>query len=60
MQTQLLLTQMEECFHQDDERWDHINQNVDLLFARVESLGNNQIRLEVQMDLGNKVMEQML
>ena len=51
---------MEECFHQDDERWDHINQNVDLLFARVESLGNNQIRLEAQVDLGNKVMEQML
>ena len=71
MQTQLLLNRMEERFHQDDicwdaryhqedERWVQVNENFDLLFARVDSLGTNQNKLESKMDLGNKVMEQML
>jgi len=47
-------------YHQEDERWEQVNENFDLLFARVDSLGTNQNKLEAQMDLGNKVMEQML
>ena len=46
-------------YHQEDERWEQVNENFDLLFARVDSLGTNQNKLEAQMDLGNKVMEQM-
>jgi len=51
---------MEERFTQDDERWEQVNLNFDLLFARVDSMGANQQRMEAQMDLGNKVMEQIL
>ena len=60
MQTQLLLSRMEEHFTQEDERWKKVNLNFDLLFARVDSMGAHQQRMEAQMDLGNKVMEQML
>jgi len=51
---------MEERFTQDDERWEQVNLNFDLLFARVDSMGAHQQRMEAQMDLGNKVMEQNL
>ena len=51
---------MEERFTQDDERWEQVNLNFDLLFARVDSMGTNQQRLEAQMDSGNKVMKQLL
>ena len=37
-----------------------MNENFDLLFSRVESFGVNQDCLEAQMNLGNKVMEQIL
>ena len=51
---------MDARFQQDDEHWTQVNENFDLLFARVESLGVNQARLESQMNLGNQVMEQIL
>ena len=51
---------MEERYLREDERWDQVNENFDLLFTRVDSMGVNQQRLEAQMDLGSKVMEQML
>jgi len=51
---------MDGRFQQDDEHWTQVNENFDLLFSRVESLGVNQARLESQMNLGNQVMEQIL
>ena len=51
---------MDDLFQQEDERWTQVNENFDLLFARVASIGINQERLESQMNLGNQVMEQML
>ena len=51
---------MDDRFQQEDERWTQVNENFDLLFARVASIGINQERLESQMNLGNQVMEQML
>ena len=51
---------MDARFQQDDEHWNQVSENFDLLFARVESLGVNQARLESQMNLGNQVMEQIL
>ena len=60
MQTQFVLDMMDARFQQDDEHWTQVSENFDLLFARVESLGVNQARLESQMNLGNQVMEQIL
>ena len=53
MQTQFVLDRMDARFQQDDEHWTQVSENFDLLFARVESLGVNQARLESQMNLGN-------
>ena len=55
-----MLDRMDARFQQDDEHWTQVSENFDLLFARVESLGVNQARLESQMNLGNQVMEQIL
>ena len=60
MQTQFVLDRMDARFQQDDEHWTQVNENFDFLFARVESLGVNQARLESQMNLGNQVVEQIL
>ena len=51
---------MDDRFQQEDERWTQVHKNSDLLFARVESIGVDQDRLESQMNLGNRVMEQIL
>ena len=59
VQTQFILAKMDDRFQQEDERWTQVNENFDLLFARVASIGINQERLESQMNLGNQVMEQM-
>ena len=41
-------------------RWEHVNENLDLLFARVAELNRSQHRLETNFDLNTKIMEQML
>ena len=51
---------MDEDALREDRRWDRVFENFDLLFSRVEVIGANQHRLEAQMNLGNKVMEQIL
>ena len=60
VQTQFVLDAMGEAARHDDERWDEVSENFDLLFSKVELLNTNQTRLEVDVDLGNKVVEQML
>ena len=60
VQMQFMLHAMGEAAHHDDERWDEVSENFDLLLSRVELLRTNQTRLEAQMDLGNKIMLQML
>ena len=60
VQTQFVLTRMDEDALREDRRWDRVSENFDLLFSRVEVIGANQHRLEAQMNLGNKVMEQIL
>lgn len=51
---------MDEDALREDRRWDRVSENFDMLFSRVEVIGANQHRLEAQMNLGNKVMEQIL
>ena len=60
VQMQFMLNAMGEAAHRDDKRWDEVSENFDLLFSKVELLNTNQTRLEVHVDLGNKVIEQML
>jgi len=50
----------DEAARREDARWDEVSENFDLLFSRVEVIDANQHRLEAQMNLGNKVMEQIL
>ena len=50
----------DEATRHEDERWEEVSENFDLLFSLVDVIGANQHRLEAQMNLGNKVMEQIL
>lgn len=44
----------------DDERWNSITDNLDLLFAKVGEIERNQQKSEVKFDMSTKVVEQML
>ena len=46
MQTQILLSKMDARYQQENEPWAQVNENFDLLFSRVESIGVNQDSLE--------------
>lgn len=60
VQTKILLEKMEEKFGRDDDRWDTVMENLDLLFSRVGEIDKGQQRLEAQVGLSGQVMEQML
>ena len=51
---------MEQVAGRDQARWDQVDNNFDLLFARMEDILGTQIKLEAQQDLTNKVVEQMM
>jgi hypothetical protein len=60
VQTQILLSAMDEQANLDMERWDSINENFDLLFSKVEEVDRNQQKLEAKFDVSTIVMEQMI
>jgi len=44
----------------DDAHWDSVLESLDLLFTKVAVVENHQQRMETQMDLSTKLLEQML
>ena len=59
-QTQILLAQMEERARVDEEHWDSVLESLDLLFTKVAVVENRQQRMETQIDVSTKLLEQML
>lgn len=63
-QTQLLLSRMDDREKQEDERWDDVMANMDLLFAKVATVDSRQqqfeARLEAKVDMSSTVLEQLL
>lgn len=51
MQTQFVLSRMDELEKKEDERWDHVMESLDLLFAKVEELAASQLKSETKFDL---------
>lgn len=51
---------MEEKEQYDDERWREVLEHMDLLFAKVGTVEQNQQKFEARFDLSNGVLEQML
>ena len=60
VQTQFVLSAMEQSALRTQERWDQVANNFDLLFARVDDILGTQIKLEAQYDMTTKVIEQMM
>ncbi|KAF8697376.1 hypothetical protein HU200_035969 [Digitaria exilis] len=60
VQTQFVLHKMDERMEKDDERWDHVMENMDLLFAQVGEIGSNQQKMQAQITMNTQVLEQML
>lgn len=56
-QTQLLLSHMEEMGRKEDECWDQVMENLDLLFAKVGEIDANQQKMNTWFDMSTKVME---
>ena len=44
----------------DDEHWDSVMESLDLLFAKVGAVEDRQQKMEAQIDISTKVLEQML
>ena len=57
VQTQFVLSAMEQSALHTQERWDQVANNFDLLFARVDDILGTQIKLEAQYDMTTKVIE---
>jgi len=51
---------MEDQANLDKERWDSINENFDLLFAKVEEVDRMQHKLEAKVDISATVLDQMI
>jgi hypothetical protein len=51
---------MDEHAKLDEDRWNSITDNLDLLFAKVEEIDRNQHRGDVKFDMSAKVVEQLL
>lgn len=51
---------MADATKKDDERWETVMENLDLLFARVGEVDKNQQQVEATIDMSTKVIEQML
>lgn len=59
-QRQFILQVMEQRAEKDDARWEQVLENMDLLFAKVGEIDNNQLKIETQFEMSVKVMEQVL
>jgi len=44
----------------DDAHWDSVLESLDLLFTKVAVVENRQQRMETQIDVSTKLLEQML
>jgi hypothetical protein len=51
---------MEEQAKSDAERWDSTLESLDLLFAKFEDIKKNQHKVEMKVDMYNKVLELMI
>jgi len=51
---------MEERARVDEEHWDSVLESLDLLFTKVAVVENRQQRMETQIDVSTKLLEQML
>lgn len=49
---------MEERGRQDDEHWEHVMENLDLLFSKVVEIDTNQQKMNTKFDMSTKVMEE--
>lgn len=60
VQTQFVLSKMEEREKRDDERWEHVMENLDLLFSKVGEIAQNQQKGDTRYDATAQVIEQIL
>jgi hypothetical protein len=51
---------MEEHAKSNAERWDSTLESLDLLFAKVEEIERNQHKVEMKVDMSNKVVGRMI
>lgn len=57
-QTQLLLDEMARRASDRDERWDEVQESLDLIFAKMTTFDNNQKQMKAQLDLNSQVVDQ--
>lgn len=60
VQTQFVLTRMDDRASVEDAHWHEVMENLDLLYAKVGSVEQNQQRIEARMEMSGGIMEQML
>lgn len=58
VQTYLILDEMDINGALDDEHWEHLQQSLDLLFAKVSAINTNQVGMKAQLDLNSQVADQ--
>ena len=51
---------MEERAQAEDAHWDSVMESLDLLFTKVATMENRQQRVETQLEVSARVMEQVL
>lgn len=60
VQTQCILSRMDEVSKISDKHWDQVMENLDLLFAKVGEIDRNQQKMDARVDISTKVTEQIL
>lgn len=56
-QTQLILDEMDINESINEERWDSLQQSLDLLFAKVANIEHNQVQAKAQLDLNSELID---
>jgi hypothetical protein len=51
---------MDEMSRDDKEKWEHMNDNMGLLFEKMAQIELNQRKMDTRFDTTGKVFEQML
>ena len=57
IQTQFVLSKMDERGAQEDARYEHLMENLDLLFAQVRNISFHQQQMAAQFDINTKIVE---
>jgi len=60
VQSQFILDAMDAFSQREDDRWTHMTESIDLLFARVGEIDRSQQHMASQLDFSTEVMDQML